>query len=204
METATEALALGAAACTIAAALVLLRLHLLPTGLRPAIDAVSDYGTGAHHLYYRAMVVLLGTGTALLTAVLARDGHASTRGLIFLGVFAASRIAIAWFMTDPPGRQATTTGRIHLVLATIAFTAIAFGAADVTSSIGDAANWSGPIAGVLRFEARAIALTAVLTAIAHVAPALRQRAFGLMERLLYLAMVAWLLTAALHLVVLAG
>src|SRR4051794_12426145 len=204
MHTASQVLAIGSVACVLAAALVLVRLHLLPTGLDPQRDAVSDYGTTRYHLYYRAMVVLLGAGAALLTAVLDRDGHAGGLGLFFLSVFAAARIAIAFFMTDPPGRPATTEGRVHLVLAAIAFTAIAFGAADITSSLLDAPTWSGGVAGPLRFEARAVAVTAVLTGLARVAPAARARAFGMVERLLYVAMLAWLLTVGLHLVVLAG
>ena len=204
MNSGTEALAVGAAACVIAAGLVLGRLHLLPTGLDPARDPVSDYGTTRHHLYYRAMVVLLGAGAGLLIVVLARDGHAGDRGLVFLGVFAASRLAIAGFMTDRSGRRPTRTGRIHLVLAAAAFTTIAFAANDITGSLVGSPNWSGGVASPLRFAAHAVAVTAVLTALAFVLPDLRRRLLGMVERLLYVAMIAWLLIAALHVVVLAG
>ena len=200
----TEALAVGAAACVIAAGLVLTRLHLLPSDLHPARDAVSDYGATRHHLYYRALVVLLGAGAGLLVVVLARDGHAGDRGLVFLGVFAATRLAIAGFMTDRSGRRPTRAGRVHLVLAAAAFTTIAFAANDITGSLVGSANWSGGVAGPLRFAARAVAVTAVFTAVAYLTPAVRHHVFGMLERLLYVAMIAWLLIAALHVVVLAG
>lgn len=204
MDTGTEALAVGAAACIIAAGLVLLRLHLLPTGLHPARDAVSDYGTGRHHLYYRALVVLLGAGGGLLVAVLARDGHAGTRGLVFLGVFAGARLLIAGFMADPPGRRPTRRGQAHLVLAAVAFTAVAFAANDITNDLVGSPNWSGGVGSPLRFAAHVVAITAVFTAAAFVIPALRHQILGMVERLLYVAMIAWLLVAALHVVVLAG
>src|SRR5689334_15230220 len=111
MHSATEILAIVASACFVAAGLVLVRLHTLPTGLDWRIDAVSDYGTGAFHLYYRAMVALLGVGAGLLVAALARGTETGNVGLVFLGAFAGARIAIAFFMTDPPGKPATTEGR---------------------------------------------------------------------------------------------
>src|SRR3954453_20771133 len=116
MHSGTGILSIGAAACFIASGLVLLRAHMLPTGLLWQVDAVSDYGTGAYHRYYRAMVVFLGVGSALLLAALARDTEAGTVGLVFLGVYAAARLAIAFFMTDLPNQHLTTEGRGHLDL----------------------------------------------------------------------------------------
>src|SRR4051812_46180030 len=100
MHSATEILAILASTCFVAAALVLLRLHTLPTGLDWRIDAVSDYGTGAYHLYYRVMVGLLGVGAGLLVAALIRGtSEVPAVGLVFLGSYGAARIAIAFFMT---------------------------------------------------------------------------------------------------------
>lgn len=204
MHTGTEVLAIGAGACFIAAVLVLVRAHFLPTGYDPVRDAVSDYGVGAYHRYYRAMVVLLGLGAALLVVALARDTEADNLGLAFLGAYAAARLGIASFMTDLPGTPVTQAGRVHIVLAAVAFTAIAFGATDVTGAIDGSPGWSGDVASALRFEARAVALTAVLTLVCFLVPLARERVFGLVERLLYVASVAWLVTASLHLATLAG
>src|SRR5947208_183028 len=62
MHSGTEILSIGAAACFIASGLVLLRVHLLPTGLHWQVDAISDYGTGAYHRSYRALVVFPAGG----------------------------------------------------------------------------------------------------------------------------------------------
>jgi hypothetical protein len=204
MHTGTEVLAIGAAACFIAALLVLVRLHLLPTGLHWQSDAVSDHGVGPYHRYYRAMVVLLGVGAALLLAGLSRDSEAQSLGLAFLGAYAAARMAIAFFMTDLHDEPATPAGRVHVVLAAIAFTSIAFAASDLTTALEGSPGWSGDVSGILRFEANAIVVTAVLTLVAYLAPPARERAFGVVERLLYAASLAWLLTASVHLAVLAG
>lgn len=204
MQSGTETLAVGAVACFIAALLVLLRLHLLPTGHDPRRAAVSDYGVGAYHRYYRAMVALLGLGAALLVAALARGTEAEGLGLAFLGAYAGARLAIAFFMTDLPGQDVTTRGRIHLVLAAVAFTAIAFGAAEITDAIKGMPGWSEDAGSVLDAEAQAIALTAVLTLVAYLVPVARERVFGLVERLLYVASLAWLLTAGIHLARLAA
>lgn len=199
MHAGSQILSIGATACFIASALVLLRAHMLPTGLHWQIDAVSDYGAGAHHRYYRAMVLLLGAGGGLLLAALARDTQAGNVGLAFLGAYAAARLAIAFFMTDLPGRPPTPEGRVHLVLASIAFTSIAFASVDVTSALTDTPGWTGGVGGWLRFQASAVVVTAVLTLAAYVIPAARERVFGLVERCLYVASLAWLITTALHL-----
>src|SRR5881275_148325 len=99
----TSTLALAAMFLVIASALVLIRLHTLGTGVDPRRDAVSDYGTTPFHLYYRAMVVLLGLGAACLALALHRSGDVRTSGLVWLWIFAAARILIAGFMTVRPG-----------------------------------------------------------------------------------------------------
>jgi hypothetical membrane protein len=204
MHTGTEVIAIVATACFIAAVLVLLRAHFLPTGYDSMRDAVSDYGVGAHHRYYRAMVVLLGVGAALLAIALARDTEAADLGIAFLGAYAAARLAIAFFMTDLPGTPMTPAGRVHVVLAAVAFTAIAFASGDITGAIDGSPGWSGNVSGALRFEARAVQVTAALTLVCFLVPLARERVFGLVERLLYVASVAWLITVAAHLATLAG
>ena len=204
MDVATEILGIAAAGCCVAAGLVLVRLHLLPTGRDPLVEAVSDYGVGAYDRHYRAMVILLGLGAGLLVAGLARAGGATDGSLAFLAAFAAARVAIAWFMTDPPGGTTTTEGRIHVVLAAIAFTAIAFGAGDITSSLDGEPGWSGTIIDVMRFEARVVAVAAAATAVTFLVPSARERMFGAVERVLYVAALAWLVTTAAHLASLAA
>lgn len=199
MDTGTEALAIASAAAFAAALGVLVAGHAAPTGRAPMRDAVSDYGVGPQHLLYRAMVVLLGLGAALLVAALARFGGAGNVDLAWLAAYSASRLAIAFFMTDLPGRRVTTEGRIHAFLAAAAFTSIAFATADLTGALADVAGWGGQVHGWLHFLARAVAVTAIGTLIAYFVPFLRERAFGAVERLLYAASFGWLLLASIHL-----
>jgi hypothetical protein len=176
---------LPAALFVAAAALLLLRMHRLPSGLDPVRDAVSDYGATRFHAHYRVMVVLVGAGAALLAVALGRDTDAAN--LVWLWLYAGSRIAIAGFMIDREAPPYTTEGRIHWLLAVAAFASIAIGASTIT--------WTGEPAS-LPAVGYAVAATAIATLVTQVMRSLRP-VFGLVERLLYLAIVAWLLIAAL-------
>jgi hypothetical protein len=179
-------LAALAAGCFAAAAVILLRLHLLSTGLRPVGDAVSDYGTTPAHAYYRTMVVLLGAGAILLA--LAIGARTDARGLVWLWLYGAARIAIAGFMTDRDPPPFSAEGRIHWLLAAVAFTAIALAATTI--------DW--PRApGALHPLGDLVAATAIGTLATRVLAPLRP-VFGLVERLLYVTSIAWLLLAAVH------
>jgi hypothetical protein len=181
----TATLAVAAMFLVIAAALVLIRLHTLPTGLDPRRDAVSDYGTTRFHVYYRVMVVLLGLGAASLALALHRTGDVRAAGLIWLWIFAGARVAIAGFMTVRPGStRVTLEAQVHWVLAAAAFTAIAFAAPTISSDLD---------------YARTIASVVVAAAIATlVTRAVRpwRRFFGLVERILYGAFIVWLVVVA--------
>jgi len=163
---------------------LLARLHLVPTGLNPVRDAVSDYGTTERHWSYRVMAAALGVGAALLAVALGQRTDA--KALYWLYIFAASRIAIAEFMTDAGPDEVTIEGRIHWLLAAVAFTSIAFAASDI--------SWSGD-PGALRPLGYAVAASAVATLLTRMIPPGRV-VFGLAERLLYVTMIAWLVTAA--------
>ncbi|HWX51753.1 MAG TPA: DUF998 domain-containing protein, partial [Solirubrobacteraceae bacterium] len=108
--------------------------------------------------------------------------------LFWLWLYGASRIAIAGFMTDYD-RPPTVEGRIHLLLAALAFVAIALAATNIT--------WTGA-PGALRPLGYAVAATAAATIVTHSLPAARH-VFGLVERLLYLTSIAWLLLASIDL-----
>src|SRR6478609_5310742 len=180
----TATLSVAAMVLVIAAALVLIRLHTLPTGLDPRRDAVSDYGATQFHIYYRAMVVMLGLGAACLALALQRTGDVRTAGLIWLWIFAASRVAIAGFMTVTPGRRVTIEAQIHWVLAAAAFTAIAFAAPTISSDL----DYGQTIASV-------VVASAIATLVTRAVKQLR-RVFGLVERILYGAFIVWLVVVA--------
>jgi hypothetical protein len=195
-DTTSAVLAALSAACVGAGAVSLLWVDRLPTGRSAVRDAVSDHGADPRYrLFYRVLVVLLGLGAALLLVALASGTGVARGGLIWLGVYAVSRVAIAFFPTDLPGAPVTPVGRVHLVLAAAAFTAIAFAAADLTPSLADEPGWGASgLLGVLRW---AVVITAAATLLTRVVAQLRPW-FGLVERLLYAASVAFLLAVAVE------
>ena len=194
-DTTSAVLAALAAAAFAAGGVSLVWVHFLPTGNRPVVDAVSDYGAGPYRLFYRVTVISLGLGALLLLVALARGTGVASGGLIWLGVYAVSRVAIAFFPTDLPGAPVTPVGRVHLVLAAAAFTAIAFAAADLTPSLADEPGWGASgLLGILRW---AVVITAVGTLLTRVVAQLRPW-FGLVERLLYAASVAFLIAVAVE------
>jgi hypothetical protein len=189
-------LAAVAAAAFAAGTVALVWVHFLPTGHRPVVDAVSDYGAGPYRVFYRVMVISLGVGTLLLLIALARGTDVPRGGLIWLGVYGVTRIAIAFFPTDREGQPVTPVGRVHLALAAAAFTAIAFAAVDLAPALRDEPGWGASgLIGALRW---AVVVTAIATLVARVALPVRRAAFGLVERLLYAATIAFLMAVAVE------
>ena len=146
--------------------------------------AVSDYGVTRYTLLYRGMAVLLGAGAILLALALGHDTDANK--LEWLWVYGLSRVAIAGFMTDRPGRPVSTEGRIHWALAAAAFTAIAIAATSI--------DWTGA-PGALGPLGEAVAVSAIATLGARLIGTLRP-VFGLAERALYVTSILWLVIAA--------
>jgi hypothetical protein len=196
-DTTGAVLAALSAAAVLAGAISLVWVDRLPTGRSVLRDAVSDHGADPdYRFFYRVTVVLLGVGALLLLVALALGTDVARGGLIWLGVYGVSRVAIAFFPIDPPGAPVTAVGRVHLALAAAAFTAIAFAAADLVGSLPDQPGWHG-VSGLLGALRWAVILTAVGTLLTRVVVPLRP-VFGLVERLLYAATVAFLLTVAVE------
>jgi hypothetical protein len=196
MDTTAAVLAALAAAAFAAGAVSLVWVHFLHTGHRPVVHAVSDYGASPYRLFYRAGVVSLGIGALLLLVALAHGTDIASGGLIWLGVYGVSRIAIAFFPIDLEGQPVTAVGRVHLALAAAAFAAIAFAAADLAPALRDEPGWGATgLIGGLRW---AVVATAIGTGLSHVIVQLRRSVFGLVERLLYVASIAFLLVVAVE------
>ena len=174
--------------CVAASAVILIALHLLPTGLNPIRYAVSDYGWTRYSLGYRSMVVLQGIGAILIAFGLGQDTDASSLGWLY--VYGVVRLLIAGFMTDrePEGlRSLTRTGRIHIILAGTAFASIAVAASHV--------DWTGKPA-VLGPLGWLVTATAIATGVALTVPPIRRVALGLIERTQYATAIAWLIVVA--------
>jgi hypothetical protein len=171
-----------------ASGVILIALHVLPTGLDPIRYAVSDYGWTSYHLGYRAMVVFQGAGAILIAVGLGQETDA--QDLFWLYLYGVARLLVSGFMTDrePEGmRSLTRTGRIHMLLAGTSFAAIAVAAAHV--------DWTGrpSVLGPLGW---AVTVTAIVTGTALVLPPLRRVALGLIERTFYAAAIIWLIVVA--------
>jgi hypothetical protein len=172
-----------ALACSGGCIACLVYLHLVSTGHSPVRSAVSEYGVGKYAPLYSTQATLMGAA-ALWDAVGLKQPH---KVVVLLVVFAIARIAIGWFPTDRIGsRPLTSRGLVHLLLAAVAFVTLPWAAVALTRSQGGE-PWLGRILVVL----------AVLTAVA-----LRSQLrpwFGLLERLLYAGMLAWLILVAIRL-----
>jgi uncharacterized protein DUF998 len=107
--------------------------------------------------------------------------HAPRWLLALFAAFAAARFLIPWFPTDLDRSRPTPAGRIHLLLAAIAFASIAVVAGYTPDDL--APGW--------------LQWTVVGTAIATGVGARRPIPyFGLVERLLYAAMIAWFIVVS--------
>jgi hypothetical protein len=176
-----------------ASAISLIAVHVVDRGVSPLSMAVSDYGAREHAWFYRLAAIWLGLA-GLLTAVVLADAIFPKPSLTIFSllVFAAARWAITIFPTDIEGEEGTSIGRSHLVLAVGAFAAIALAAALFPGEVaGDrfwsshdtllsALGWALPVVAVLMAGTRAFV------------PAV----FGLVERVYYLCMFAWLAALA--------
>ena len=193
----TAALAILARVATIVCAGALVGLHALPTGYRPLHDAVSDYGVGKHRVWYRVQASALGAAGLLLAGALwGGVDPAPLKTILCLVAFGVARIAIPWFPTDLEGQKRTSTGRVHLRLAAVAFLAVAIAAPAFHSAIRHNPDWTG-IARLLGALGWAVTGAALATALSLRIPGLRPW-FGLIERLLYVTMIAWFLVVSIH------
>ncbi len=176
----------------------LIWVHLLPTGYRPVRNAVSDYGVGRYRAFYRAQTMANAIAAIFLAGALASGVDPAPRHVILLLlVFAAARFVIPSFPTDIDRGTPTATGRVHLMLAGVAFAAIAWAAA----ALPDRIDWPG-IHGWLVVLGWIMVGTAIASGLAmtRVLHAAMEPFFGLIERCFYAAMITWFLVVSIQLI----
>jgi hypothetical protein len=181
-------LAVAGLVCVAASAVVLVALHVVPTGLNPIRYAVSDYGWTSYGAGYRAMVVLQGLGAILIAVAVGQLADAAELGWLY--VYGVVRLLISRFMIDrePEGvGSLTRTGRVHMLLAGTAFASIAVAASRMA--------WTG-MPELLDPLGRLVLVTAVATGIALVVRPIRRAALGVIERTHYAAAITWLIAVA--------
>lgn len=124
--------------CTALWVVCLVFLHVVPTGYNPVCDPVSAYSIGRFSLGYRAQVCLAAAAAVLLAAAL--PGR-PTREIALLAIFAAARVAIAFFPID---RRVP-----HRVLAIVAFVSIAVCASSYAPRVAGRVAAAGLVGGVV-------------------------------------------------------
>ncbi len=194
----TVALAAGAGLGVMVTAACLVALHLLPTGLDGARDAVSLYGTGPYAAWYRGQVVATGCAALLLVAAIARTVAGVPLPLAALALYGLARIAIARYPTDIEGAPLTATGRRHVLLAAIAFLAIGLAAPFLGYAIASLQAAPAP-ADLLPALGLIVSATVLATFAAGSRGAAGLHVLGLVERLFYAGSLAFLLAAAVSL-----
>jgi hypothetical protein len=166
-------------------------LHVLRTDLSPVSDRLSEYANGSYGAIMTVSFFTLGAGMVVLGVGMRRDGmRHGWAGLVPLGVVAAGcgMVVSGLFPTDPAGAS-TTTERIHS-LASGSATVMTIAAAGVSSFVVSA----GPPRRSIGTPG-ALALAAI--GLGVVSPILHEtRWSGLSQRLLWLALLAWLLVTA--------
>ncbi|MFJ3959155.1 DUF998 domain-containing protein [Arthrobacter sp. NPDC090010] len=189
----------------VAAALFTLRLvlfltlHLIPGGIHPARDTVSDYAASNSPLTRRLASIAswsaagawLALGAGVLTHSAQKD-PALGGWLLLLGVLLS---VMPFAPTDRTGTTTTARGRLHLLLA-IAWFTLAY------ATIGPLSRL---VAGAAPTQAldplntlAGIALAALVASL--ILPALRRRTFGISERIFILVVTIAPLLAAVALV----
>ncbi|MEZ2371426.1 DUF998 domain-containing protein [Arthrobacter sp. RCC_34] len=176
--------------------LLFVLLHVLPGGIHPVHDTVSDYAASpakrtravASAASWTASLAWLSLGFAVMSSTSRSD---TTLGgwLLGLGVLLA---VMPFVPTDRSGTTTTTRGRIHLLFA-IAWFTLAY--ATITPLSRLIAGPAGAVAVVNALDLiAAISLTALVLALL-IRP-LRRRFFGLSERLFIVVVTAAPLVAA--------
>jgi hypothetical protein len=182
---------LAATAVSVGAIVV---LHVLPTGLSPMRNAVSQYGITRYRLGYRIQTIALAVAGAAAAVGLAEAAPGRARALIALVIiFALARLVISWFPMDEPGGERTNHGSMHGLIAVVTFIAIAAAAGQLGSVAKQVPGWttlatvSSAIAWLMVASLIAMMVVRRGARVTHSTP----NYFGAIERVFYLAIVAW-------------
>lgn len=180
----------------VAAAVQVIALHVVRTGVDPFADGVSAFALTRFGAVYRSQVLATGIAALLLAGVLVVGGFDPGGGVIVLVVFACSRILIARYPTDPRGTtRFSPAGRMHVLLAATTFVTIAVAAPWISAQLAGNPDWRRPTDGLMAVG-WATALLALGTFPTTTLPATR-RIFGLVERGAYAAWLAWIIVVGL-------
>ncbi len=178
-------------------------LHVLPTGLSPMRNAVSQYGITRYRLGYRIQTIAFAVAGGAAAVGLAEAAPGRARAVIALVIiFALARLVISWFPMDEPGGERTNHGMMHGLIAIVTFIAISAAAGRLGSIAKQVPGWTtlATVSSVIAWlmVASLIAMMVVVRRGARVTHSTPQY-FGAIERVFYLALVAWFVLVAVGL-----
>lgn len=170
-------------------------LKFLRPGYSLVYNAESDYGRGPWFWVMDANFLLRCALTLALVLALARQTGHDRRlraGLVLLMVWAACSGLLAFFADNIEGQPVNGSGRVHVLLAAIAFLCVAIAAVLLSVRLRAVDGWASMTPVLL-----ALALAAVVAFVALAATAgHRQLPGGLVERIFLALELAWIGTAA--------
>lgn len=176
----------------------LVYLHLLPTSLNPLQSAVSEYGAGRFRFWYQAMCINQAIAAFLMAAALATKVTpaplTTDASLIILGL---ARLIISQAPVFVAHGKHKTTSGTHLLMAVLIFSSAVVASTSFDRAIANHADWASVLSTLHLFK-YSIAFFALLTFFAVAAPR-GLRFVGTVERLLYVSIIGWFVTIAIHL-----
>ena len=185
---------------TLAGVALYVAIDVLLAFLRPGYsliyNAESDYGRGPW-FWVMDLNFLLRCALSLAIAgalyrVVRLDGRARA-GLALLVTWAVCSGLLAFFADDPEGTPQHGSGVVHLVLAFIAFTAIAIGAILISASLMSDPAWRPAASGLLAISvAGAVAYLLLGATLKH-----HHSPDGLYERIFLGLELLWIAVAAI-------
>jgi hypothetical protein len=172
-------------------------LHVLPGGVDPVRETVSDYAASSSTRTRRLAAVASWAAAAAWVvfgaAILAGVGAQRSSVGLWLIVLGLVLTVMPFVPTDRTGTAATPRGRLHLLLA-IAWFTLAYATIGPVQGLVQAGSAAHSALGVLKIVA-AVSLIALV--ISMLVRRLRTRTFGISERVFILAVTVAPLVGAL-------
>ncbi|HVB05371.1 MAG TPA: DUF998 domain-containing protein [Acidimicrobiales bacterium] len=186
------------ARCCVAAVALYVAVDVLLAFLRPhdslLYNAESDYGRGPFFWVMDLNFLLRCALTLALVGALrlAFGAIALKRGLFLLTLWALCSGLLALFADDPEGQPLHGSGRIHVVLAFVAFVAVAIGTVLLSTALRSEPRYQSLSGVLLTLSSLGVVSLLVLgkTLGRHHAPG------GLVERIFLGIELAWIVLAA--------
>lgn len=188
-----NAFALVAAVLSVLRLALFVALHVMRSDYNIVEHAVSDYAVGRTHkvstymTWYTAGVWL----TLLLALLIGPAPQPSTSTIAQLVALAVIFIVLPFLPTDVEGRRRTTIGTLHYVAA-IAWFALSYSLTGDFTRMLAGHGTAGSALSVLH----QVALVSLIALCIGLIPALRNRIFGIVERVFLLTITAFYLLAA--------